>query len=283
MINNQNDSYFSQYVLEPLTQDKLKNFFDEISMKVLNHYINTAVFSQPEILPSQEVRPIQIPKEHFEQWVVQALNVKSVGSGNYPIDVVNREKSWGADIKGLRCKEDDKDRLKNGETNETSLIQKFIKSGNQLDADFASRNYIKVKNEWIELWKNKLLEVKESEKLNEIYYFIVLIGIFKFYLLGLRVNINLISKENIGIRKTSDKSIFLSGVIDDKYGSVKIYKSKKRMELRLKPKNLLNDQFLVTFDIPIYRKEINMYELIQDEKRYESYLKEKVRKIFRIK
>ena len=45
----------------------------------------------------------QIAKENIEQWFCQALNTKSVGSGNYPIDI-QKNKEWGADVKMLSIK-----------------------------------------------------------------------------------------------------------------------------------------------------------------------------------
>jgi hypothetical protein len=53
-----------------------------------------------------------------------------------------------------------------------------------------------------------------------------------------------LEKLNAGdINKTSLK---IENFIDKRYGDVKIYKSKKRMELRMQPKNLLEDELMIS-------------------------------------
>ena len=46
----------------------------------------------------------------------------------------------------------------------------------------------------------------------------------------------------------SDSSIWLKNVIDSRYGQSKIYKAKKRMELRLYPYNWVEDNLVISFD-----------------------------------
>ena len=69
--------------------------------------------------------------------------------------------------------------------------------------------------------------------------------------------------------------MFLNGVIDAKYGNSKIYKAKKRLELRLKPKNLLDDGFLIAIPTEIPSKE-DIYQLVQDKDKFDEYMKNKV-------
>ena len=71
------------YVLRPLPKEELKGFFSEYSLKVIQYFINTSIFAQPEVYKEKESLPIQIPKEHLEQWFVQALRVEAVGAGSY--------------------------------------------------------------------------------------------------------------------------------------------------------------------------------------------------------
>ncbi len=66
--------------------------------------MNTSLFAQPEVYTDKPSLPIQIPKEHLEQWFVQALQVESVGAGSYPIDIL-KPNEWGADVKMLSIKE----------------------------------------------------------------------------------------------------------------------------------------------------------------------------------
>ena len=71
------------------------------------------------------------------------------------------------------------------------------------------------------------------------------------------------------------QSIFLKGIIDEKYGNAKIYKAKKRLELRLKPKKLFDDNFLIAIPTEIPLKE-DIYHLVQDKEKYDAFIKTKL-------
>ena len=58
------------------------------------HVNDTSLFAQPEVHKDKESLPIQIPKEHLEQWFVQALQIEAVGAGSYPIDILKKNE-WG--------------------------------------------------------------------------------------------------------------------------------------------------------------------------------------------
>ena len=90
-------------ILRPLPKEELNNFFGEHSLKVIQYFMNTSLFAQPEVYKEKDSLPIQIPKEHLEQWFVQALQVEAVGAGSYPIDIL-KPNIWGADVKMLSCK-----------------------------------------------------------------------------------------------------------------------------------------------------------------------------------
>ncbi|WP_457634895.1 hypothetical protein [Persephonella sp.] len=274
------------YVLEPLTKESIQNVIglNENGKKVIKYYIQVAVFSQPEVLPNQGRISIKIPKEHIEQWFVQALKVKHVGSGNSPIDI-KKENMWGADVKSMQYPMDENGDLTKGETNETSIIQDFKGVGKDLDEAFKSGEFNKIKNGYVKALKKKLLESKKAYKVNDIYYFIILIGQKKFYLLVLKVNIDLLDGRRIKLhtkKKGKGKSLYLKKIIKDNYGSVKVYKSKKRMELRLIPINLYEDGYLIEFNIPAFNRKISIYELIQNRNKYNYYIKTKFKKIFNL-
>jgi len=226
-------------ILRPLPKDELNSFFSKYSLKVIHYFINTSLFAQPEVYPDRESLPIQIPKEHLEQWFVQALQVESVGAGSYPVDILKPNK-WGADVKMLSCKVDKNGNLTNGDSGETSLAQKFKSTGVSLDDMFKQKQYQEIINGWISIWRDKLLNVKFDKNIDKIYYFFFLRGGKReSYICAFEVNVDNISIPNITQRDKDNQikqSIFLDGIIDSRYGNAKIYKSKKRLELRLKPK-----------------------------------------------
>ena len=88
-------------ISKPLDKKDLDVFFDSDAIEVFDYFLHKAIFSQPEILEKQDPLPIQIPKEHIEQWGVQALGAKPIGAGSYPIDLIDLDKGYGAGIKML--------------------------------------------------------------------------------------------------------------------------------------------------------------------------------------
>jgi hypothetical protein len=242
--------------------------------------MNTSLFAQPEVYQNEDALPIQIPKEHLEQWFVQALQVESVGAGSYPIDILKCNE-WGADVKMLSCKVDKNDNLTDNDSGETSLAQKFKDTGVNLDDMFKNKQYQTIIDGWINIWKEKLDKVKEEKNIDKIYYFFFLRGSSKeSYICAFEVDVTNIDSKNITQRDEDDKidkSIFLDGVINKKYGNSKIYKAKKRLELRLKPKSLLDDDFLISIPTQIPNKE-DIYQLVQDEEKFDKYMQNKLNK-----
>jgi len=267
-------------ILRPLSLTELNNFFSEHSLKVIQYFMNTSLFAQPEVYQDKNSLPIQIPKEHLEQWLVQALQVEAVGAGSYPIDIL-KPHEWGADVKMLSCKVDKSDNLTNGDSGETSLAQKFVGTGISLDNMFKQEQYQEIIDGWTSIWKEKLVNVKIDKNIDNVYFFFFLRGSKKeSYICAFEVDIDNINTNIITQRDENskvDKSVFLNGVIDAKYGNSKIYKAKKRLELRLKPKNLLDDGFLITIPTEIPTKE-DIYQLVQNQDEFDEYMKNKLNK-----
>ena len=219
-------------VLRILNKSELEQIVDDDAQRVINHFIDKAVELQPELRIGQEERPIQIPKEHIEQWFVQALGVDPVGAGSYPVDVI-RYGEFAADIKMLSCKVDRAGRIINTLSGEASLGQKFEDGDVTLDELFAKKR----KDEIVEKWKKILVEkyatVYKEKNINIIYYFFLLRAGMKFYVCGCSLNEE--ELVNISSSRMTNDSVFIDGYIDSVYGDVKIYKAKKRMELRLRP------------------------------------------------
>ena len=88
-------------VIAPLKKSKLQEFFNQDAQNLLKYFLFKAIFSQPELVKNQSKIPIQVPKEHIEQWLVQCLGADPVGSGSYPVDIINLNKKYGADAKML--------------------------------------------------------------------------------------------------------------------------------------------------------------------------------------
>ena len=132
-------------VLEPLVHKDLLKIFDTKSMDIIKYFIFKALLSQPELLIGRKILPIHVPKEHIEQWLTQALTLRSIGAGSYPIDVYKSDYSWGADIKMLSISINSDGTVAPGESGETSLGQKFTGIGKELDSMFSNKQYEKIR------------------------------------------------------------------------------------------------------------------------------------------
>jgi len=264
-------------VLVPLSIESLKQFFDETAIKVIKYFISKSIFAQPETLEGQSDLPIQVPKEHIEQWAVQALGVTPVGSGSYPVDVIKADE-WGADVKMVSCKIEDNGDLLDRDSGETSLAQKFAGTGSELDDLFNKESHEEILDGWSKIMQEKIQAVKDKKNLHHIYYFIILRAGLKFYLCGLEVNTQ--NFDDIEVLKTSGESVWASNFIDEKYGSVKVYKAKKRMELRLRPSNWLKDDLLIEFQVTDSLMSKNIREIINDEEKFNLYKDEITKEIF---
>ncbi len=258
------------YFLTPLNQQELREIFDDISIDVINYFLKKSVLAQPELIPDQSQLPIHIPKEHIEQWVVQAIGATSIGAGSYPIDLYKEDLGLGADVKMMSCKVSKDGTLLNADSGETSLAQKFDDSnfgeGVTLDQLFSSRSYETIWNAWKIIVNNKYNSVIKQHNLTNLYYFFMLRANDKFYLGGTKLNLNNIDQVTIDMPRSSNSSLWLNNLINPSFGNTKIYKSKKRLELRLRPKKWLEDKLLIKFKNDIIVPQKNIRELIEENK-----------------
>ncbi len=222
--------------LIPLKKEELEKIFDSEAIEILTYYLKISVFSQPHPIIDTLELPIQIPKEHLEQFVVQCLGCRPMGAGSYPVDVIDDARSFASDIKMLSCLLDRDGKLSSQNSGETSLAQKF--SDNDLDGKFRRLEHQQIINDWIIILQEKYCRVlDDNNKIKDIYYFFILRAEENFFLIGTKLDVNNIKNLTLQRRDyTKDSnSIYIENVIDSNFGHAKIYKAKKRLELRLKP------------------------------------------------
>lgn len=266
------------YVITPLSENELKSFFDKNSIKVIEYFLKKSILSQPEKVVGQvDNLPIQIPKEHIEQWVVQALGAKPAGAGSYPIDV--RTEKWGADIKMLSCKIDNDGNLTNADSGETSLAQKFSDAnfgeGNTLDKLFSDKKFDFIWRKWKEIIVDKYKKVETDFNIKDIYYFIILRAGTEFHLCGLKVDLSVLDNTKIDKERSTNDSIWIKHFIENKYGHVKIYKAKKRFELRLKPAQWYKSKLVITFKTDFKERTKDILDLVKTNK-LDNYIKTEI-------
>lgn len=93
----------------------------------------------------------------------------------------------------------------------------------------------------------------------------------------MEVNIN--ELQNIKFSSAKSSSLFIDNFIDNSYGKIKIYKAKKRLELRLRPKYWVDHNMTLNFDLNFHSSQVNIRNLIIEDK-LEEYENEITRNIF---
>ncbi|MCX6757682.1 MAG: hypothetical protein NTZ44_02255 [Candidatus Nomurabacteria bacterium] len=273
-------SKISRFVINPLTSKELLGFLDDKSKEIIKYFIIKSLFSQPEPKVGQKQLPIQIPKEHIEQWFTQSLDVKPVGAGSFPIDIYNEKEKWGADIKMLNIKLTKSGDVTNSDSGEASLGQKFEGPGINLDAFFKKEKYEEIKDQWVHLYNEKYKSLNKNYPVKRIYYFFILrpgtqIEGADFYFTGAVLDLKKLSKVEVNKLRTTKKSVFLNNFIDSEYGNTKIYKAKKRLELRLRPKTWIENNMALKITTSFTSSHVNL----RKEKIGAEYLKQEIEKL----
>lgn len=253
-------------VLTPIPKARLLALLDPKAREVIRYFIKKSLFSQPEPLPEQAPRAVQVPKEHVEQWFVQALDVMPIGAGSYPVDIYNSDEGWAADVKMLNAGLDSNGNLKNSYSGEASLGQKFEGAGIDLDNLFANKQFEVIKDAWLGIFAGKVSQVKaDYPAINNIIYLFILRAGSDFYLVGCDVDTEFIAGVSVA-DNTTGKSVFLDNFIESKYGNAKIYKAKKRLELRLRPKTWVKEGLAVMLKTDFSQNNIRLYDEDLDDK-----------------
>lgn len=81
--------------------------------------------------------------------------------------------------------------------------------------------------------------------------------------------------------RTSKDSVFIDNFIDSDLWNIKIYKAKKRMELRLKPKKWFDKNLIIEFPTELIVDEINFREFVKNWWNIENYWKTKADNFFK--
>ena len=268
-------------VLEEVKIDELNQIFDVNSKKVFDYLLQRTVISYPEFLPGQNNTALYLEKKQCEQWIVQSLGLKPVGEGSYPIDGI-KDKN-GFDVSSLALGQTPKTKKMKNQTGEKSLGQKFDdenfgEDGENLDGLFKSKDYDKIISAWRKILKKKWGDTIKDQKLENLY----LINLIsykpedKMFIFLLKINyekLDIISED-----RRTDKSVWVKNFIDPKIGDAKIYKSKKRLELRLKPIEFIKNKSYLEFKLENKIKSLNLREAFENKDNKNKYLLEETKK-----
>ena len=255
-------------VLKPLSSnDILRKYFDHETQKAFKLLIRTIIFPQliKEKFTKKNKYKIIYPLEFIEEHLAAIFDAHKIGDGSYPVDI--KIKDEFLDIKVVQAKlKRGSNELANSESGESSLGQKFENFGRySLDELFKRKMYSDICTNWKDVLINKYnLVINDYGNMPISYLFVIKCN--NYFLISV-FNLNKDYVDNVcpNIEKTEmlDKnvSLILDNFIDDKYGSSKIYKSKKRLELRLRPKNLLEDGYALKVNTNFQKTDIDINDV----------------------
>ena len=244
-MNNQNHDEITEKVcatlsnLDVTNENKLINYIlqphkipDFININILKEYVKKDLDGNKEYYDDLNITyRISDPKK--AEWILKKsiMNSKLVGNGNTYIDILIND-TVGIDVSVLTLN-------KASCTNEKSIMQNFTSSGD-LDMLFNDEDGEKA----VKIFRDKLKEKYnvETKKLENIYYLNFICKNKNVYISCLKLfPENIVNMKYTSITKNY-KNILIDNFIDAEYGNVKLYKSKKRLELRL-CKNIVNHEF----------------------------------------
>jgi len=180
-------------------------------------------------------------EDEFSEWfLAKATAGKEIGKGHIAMNV----RSSAGDGIDAFCVI-----MNKGESNEKSLIQNFKECGKDLDTLFSEQKFAEATNLFMTNYKKKLIEVSKVKEINNLYYLGFVSDVKSVYLVNFKINIDHIDSVGVKTVTKSLKSIMLNNFMLDEHGSIKLYKSKKRIELRLRPAVLKNDNVVKIYEL----------------------------------
>ena len=270
-------------VLEEVKIEELNKIFDANSKKVLNYLLLKTLISYPEFLPTQSNTALYLEKKQCEQWIVQALGLKPVGEGSYPIDGIRGED--GFDVSSLSLGQTSKTKKMKSQTGEKSLGQKFDDENfGEIDDTLDQLFILQKGDKIVEAWR-KILEKKWGETIKEnnlTTLYLVNLVLYKpeskLYLFLLKINYDALDQINSGAFSKKGSSVDIGNMISSDFGSIKIYKAKKRMELRINPKIFLKNKSFLSFDLKRNVNKKDLRKMFSNPKELESYCEQEIKK-----
>jgi hypothetical protein len=172
-----------------------------------------------------------------------AMDVKAPADGKFAVDRIRG--NIGIDVMCVI--------MNKAVSNEKSLIQNFSSSGADLDTIFKQGRDQEAVSQYMEQYSQKLGGVKIKHSLGELFILAFVSTATAVFLVCFRISMpniqHVVSGGFIGSGK-SPVNILVNNFIDPAYGTVKLYKSKKRMELRLLPAVLKSKLAVKIYELP---------------------------------
>ena len=212
---------------------------ESFNINQMKEHINNYMASRVQYYREKKRAPF-IEDEFSEYYTAKTTNGIEIGGGSCAMDVQTKDNE-GIDAMCVV--------MNNNSSNEKSLIQNFRSSGLELDTLFNEKKDTEAVNLYVAQYLKKLQDVKREKTLKELYILAFISTRTDVFLACFKINIEnikLVSSggfvKNKGAKNA--KNIIINNFINPSYGNVKLYKSKKRLELRLQ-KNILKSEYVV--------------------------------------
>ena len=176
-----------------------------------------------------------IEDEFSEYWIAKASKGKQIGKGSCGMDV-KTHKNEGIDVMCVV--------MNKGISNEKSLMQNFSSAGKNLDTLFTEKKDIEALTLFTEEYISKIKKTQLNNNLSDLYILSFISTKKNIYMICLKLYIDRINNVKSSGFTEKLKNIKTEYFIDSKIGDIRLYKSKKRLELRLK-NNIIYDTNIV--------------------------------------
>ena len=185
-----------------------------------------------------------IEDEFSEDFTAKASGGCEIGAGHCGMDVKTKNDE-GIDAMCVIMNKDI--------SNEKSIIQNFASSGSSLDILFKEKRDDEAVGLFMNDYKKKLEKVKENKNLKDLYILAFISTDTDIYIACFKIDIEKIKFVKSGGfvegKKENYVNIIIDNFIDSNIGKVTLYKSKKRVELRLKKKLLQEEHVCKIFSM----------------------------------
>jgi len=214
-----------------------------VNLEEMRAHINTYMASRVAYYRDKKRAPF-IEDEFSEYYTAKTTGGIEIGGGSCAMDVQTKNNE-GIDAMCVVMK-------KSG-SNEKSLIQNFGASGSDLDTLFKEKKDGEAVQLYVLEYSKKLQDVKKEKGLGDLYILAFVSTNEDVFLVSFKLNLENIKDVSSGgfVKNKGDvKNIIINNFINPAYGNVKLYKSKKRMELRLLPDVLKSELVVKIFTMP---------------------------------
>jgi hypothetical protein len=211
---------------------------ESINIIQIKEQINEYMKSRIEFYKTTQ-RSLFIEDEFSEYFIAVATNGIVIGKGHCGMDV-KTYKNEGIDVMCVI--------MNKGISNEKSLIQNFKTSGCNLDTLFNEKKHNDAVRLYMVSYLEKLEKVRNEKELNNLYILAFISTDKDIYIACFNLNIelinNVVSGGFIHNKQNNNVNIVINNFIPIEDGKVTLYKSKKRVELRLYNSILENENVI---------------------------------------